>query len=126
MTLIAFLLSLSSHVTMTLLASLASFLAALLALIAFAVDIALYAYVKHQVGKLDGVASNTDTAPGERLSIVPVHSNSPFPAGCPPACIYAVSAYRDSSRVIDCGYMRAKSPNPSAWLLVRACVPTVP
>lgn len=64
-TLVAFLLSLSSHVTVTLLASLASFLAALLALIAFAVDIALYAFVKHEVHKLSGVASNTNTAPGE-------------------------------------------------------------
>ena len=66
--LIALLLSLSTHVTLTLLASLASFLASLLALIAFAVDIALYAYVKHQMGKLAGVESNTDTAPGESLS----------------------------------------------------------
>ena len=67
-TFIALLLSLSTHVTFTLLASLVSFLAALLTLIAFAVDIALYAYVKHQMGKLAGVESNTDTAPGESLS----------------------------------------------------------
>ena len=64
-TFIAFLLSLSSHVTVTLLASLTSFLAAVLTLIAFAVDIALYAFLKHEVGKLSGVSSNTDTAPGE-------------------------------------------------------------
>ena len=64
-TFIALLLSLSTHVTFTLLASLASFLAALLTLIAFAIDIALYAWVKHQMGKLDGVGSTTDTAPGE-------------------------------------------------------------
>ncbi len=65
MTLIAFILSLSTHVTMTLLASLTAFLAALLTLIAFAVDIALYAFVKHEMGKLNGVSTNTDTAPGE-------------------------------------------------------------
>ena len=62
MTLIAFLLSLSSHVTLTLLASLTSFLAALLTLIAFAVDIALFVFVKHQMGKLDGVSARTITA----------------------------------------------------------------
>ncbi|KAI0776639.1 hypothetical protein BD413DRAFT_610250 [Trametes elegans] len=69
-TFIALLLSLSTHVTFTLLASLVSFLAALLTLIAFAIDIALYAWVKHQMGKLDGVASNTDTAPGFWLTFV--------------------------------------------------------
>ncbi|RPD53624.1 hypothetical protein L227DRAFT_581182 [Lentinus tigrinus ALCF2SS1-6] len=69
-TLIAFLLSLSTHVTMTLLASLTAFLAALLALIAFAVDIALYAFVKHEVGKLSGVSTNTDTAPAFWMTFV--------------------------------------------------------
>ncbi|KAI0753617.1 hypothetical protein C8Q74DRAFT_1211098 [Fomes fomentarius] len=69
-TLVAFLLSLSSHVTVTLLASLASFLAALLTLIAFAVDIALYAFVKHEVHKLSGVASNTNTAPAFWMTFV--------------------------------------------------------
>ncbi|CDO69953.1 hypothetical protein BN946_scf184836.g27 [Trametes cinnabarina] len=69
-TFIALLLSLSTHVTFTLLASLTAFLAALLTLIAFAIDIALYAWVKHQVGKLDGVGSNTDTAPGFWLTFV--------------------------------------------------------
>lgn len=61
---IAFLLSLSTHVTFTLLASLVSFLAALLTLIAFAIDIALYAFVKHQMGKLTGVIQHTNTGPG--------------------------------------------------------------
>jgi len=61
--LIAFLLSLSAHITSTLLASLAAFLAGLIALIAFAVDIALYAYVKHEMGKLSDVSATTDTAP---------------------------------------------------------------
>lgn len=63
-TFIALLLSFSTHVTMTLLSSLISFLAALLTLIAFAIDIALYAYVKHQMKKLDGVIANTNTGPG--------------------------------------------------------------
>ncbi|KAI0742486.1 hypothetical protein C8Q80DRAFT_1109547 [Daedaleopsis nitida] len=69
-TLVAFALSLSSHVTMTLLASLTSFLAALLTLIAFAVDIALYAFVKHESGKLSGVSSNTDTGPAFWMTLV--------------------------------------------------------
>ncbi|KAI0070875.1 pali-domain-containing protein [Panus rudis PR-1116 ss-1] len=69
-TLIAFILSLSSHITMRLLAALVSFLAALLTLIAFAIDIALYAWVKHQIHNLDGVSSNTNTAPGFWLTFV--------------------------------------------------------
>jgi len=69
-TLIAFLLSLSTHVTFTLLASLTSFLAALLTLIAFAIDIALYAYVKHQMGKLSGVNEHTNTAPAFWMTFV--------------------------------------------------------
>ncbi|KAH9856121.1 hypothetical protein C2E23DRAFT_810183 [Lenzites betulinus] len=69
-TFIALLLSFSSHVTVTLMASLVSFLAALLTLIAFAIDIALYVFVKHQMGKLDGVSSNTNTAPGFWLTFV--------------------------------------------------------
>ncbi|TFK80067.1 hypothetical protein K466DRAFT_605651 [Polyporus arcularius HHB13444] len=56
--------------TMTLLASLTAFLAALITLIAFAVDIALYAFVKHEMGKLNGVSTNTDTAPGFWLTFV--------------------------------------------------------
>lgn len=64
MTFIALMLSFSTHVTMTLLASLIAFLASLLTLIAFAIDIALFVYVKHQMKKLDGVIANTDTGPG--------------------------------------------------------------
>ena len=64
MTLVALLLSFSTHVTVRLAASLTAFLAAFLTFIAFVCDIALYAWVKHQVGKLEGVDSNTDTAPG--------------------------------------------------------------
>jgi len=67
---IALLLSLSSHITVTLLASIVSFLAALLTLIAFAIDIALFAFVKHEMKKLTGVRSNTNTAPGFWLTFV--------------------------------------------------------
>ncbi|KDQ52443.1 hypothetical protein JAAARDRAFT_162894 [Jaapia argillacea MUCL 33604] len=67
---IALLLSFSTHITVTLIASLVAFLAALLTLIAFACDIALYAYVKHQVGKLPGVSESTITGPGFWLTFV--------------------------------------------------------
>ncbi|KAH9911799.1 uncharacterized protein B0H18DRAFT_891689, partial [Fomitopsis serialis] len=65
-TLIAFLPSLSSHITLRLFASLASFLGGTVAFIAFlrVVDVALYAYVKSEVGRLDNVDAHTDTAPG--------------------------------------------------------------
>ncbi|KZT65074.1 hypothetical protein DAEQUDRAFT_731806 [Daedalea quercina L-15889] len=69
-TLIAFLLSLSSHITLRLFASLAAFLAGTIAFIAFLVDIALYAYVKSEVGKLDDVDAHTDTAPGFWMTFV--------------------------------------------------------
>jgi hypothetical protein len=62
---VALLLSFSTHTTVTLAASLVSFLAALLTLIAFAIDIALFAYLKHQVNKLAGVAPSTKPAPGQ-------------------------------------------------------------
>ena len=60
---VAFLSSFSQHITVTLIASLFSFLAAILALIAFAIDIALYAYFKNQMGNL-GFGGNTITGPG--------------------------------------------------------------
>ncbi|KAF9644635.1 pali-domain-containing protein [Thelephora ganbajun] len=60
---IAFLLSFSTHTTVTLLASLASFLAASLTLIAFAVDIALFAFVKQEVGTLKNSHFVTNPAP---------------------------------------------------------------
>lgn len=44
-----------------------SFLAALLTLIAFAIDIALYAFIKHQMNKIGNVKANTNTAPGTSL-----------------------------------------------------------
>lgn len=63
-TFIAFLLALSTHLTVTLIASLVSFLAALLTLIAFAIDIALYVHVRREVKKLDVAGTNTNTGPG--------------------------------------------------------------
>ncbi|EPQ55637.1 pali-domain-containing protein [Gloeophyllum trabeum ATCC 11539] len=67
-TFIALALSFSSHVTATLLASIVSFFAALLTLIAFAIDIALYAYVHHELSKFNGV--NVNTGPGFWLTFV--------------------------------------------------------
>lgn len=66
---IAFLLSMSQHITITLVASLVSFLAALLTLIAFAINIALYAYLKHEMGTLN-ISETTQTGPGFWLTFV--------------------------------------------------------
>ncbi|KAI6030318.1 pali-domain-containing protein [Pisolithus marmoratus] len=62
-TFIALLLALSQHITVTLYASLVGFLAALLAFIAFLIDVALFAYVKNQMGNL-GFGGSTITGPG--------------------------------------------------------------
>lgn len=69
-TFIALLFSCSTHVTVTLIASILSFLAALLTLIAFAIDIALFAFLHHEVGKLTSVNGSTNTAPGFWLTFV--------------------------------------------------------
>ncbi|KAJ6476290.1 hypothetical protein C8R45DRAFT_1009497 [Mycena sanguinolenta] len=61
-TFIAFCMSFSTHHMVTLLASLTSFLAAFLTLIAFAIDIALYAFVHHEIGKLPDVDGHTNTS----------------------------------------------------------------
>ncbi|PCH42891.1 hypothetical protein WOLCODRAFT_138100 [Wolfiporia cocos MD-104 SS10] len=63
-TLIAVLLSLSSHTACVLLAAITSGVAGTTALVAFAVDIALLAYLKGQVGRLGGAAASVDPAPG--------------------------------------------------------------
>jgi hypothetical protein len=63
-TFIAFLFSFSSHLTLTLIASLLSFVAALLTLIAFLIDIALYTVVRNKVRNLDGVQARSVAAPG--------------------------------------------------------------
>ena len=62
-TFIALLFSLSSHVTLALVASLLSFIAALLTLIALAIDIALYVIVRDRAHRLDD-ALHTVAAPG--------------------------------------------------------------
>ncbi|KIY67387.1 hypothetical protein CYLTODRAFT_376171 [Cylindrobasidium torrendii FP15055 ss-10] len=69
-TFIAFALSFSTHITVTLFSSLISFLAAALTLIAFAVDIALFAYLKHQLKKLNNVNAHTRPGPGFWLTLV--------------------------------------------------------
>jgi len=69
-TFIALLLSMSQHVTVTLIASLMSFLAAALTLIAFAIDIALFVFLRHQVDKLPDVQSKTTPSPGFWLTFV--------------------------------------------------------
>lgn len=69
-TFIALLFSFSTHLTISLIASFLAFLAAALTLIAFAIDIALYAYVKHQMKKLAGVEDLTLTGPGFWLTFV--------------------------------------------------------
>jgi hypothetical protein len=88
-------MSFSQHHMVTLLASLTSFLAALLVreasrntcpsphshpqtLIAFAIDIALYAFVHHEIGKLPDVSGNTNTSAGT--------SRPSFPASPPYLC----------------------------------------
>ncbi|EGN94688.1 hypothetical protein SERLA73DRAFT_114128 [Serpula lacrymans var. lacrymans S7.3] len=69
-TFVALLLSFSTHVTVTLFASIVSFLAALLTLLAFVIDIALFAWVKQQMSKLDDVSETTITGPGFWLTFV--------------------------------------------------------
>ncbi|KAF8153975.1 SUR7/PalI family-domain-containing protein [Crassisporium funariophilum] len=68
-TLVAFLLGLSTHLTVTLIASLVSFLAALLTLIAFAIDIALFVLVKNEMKKF-GNGVNTNTGAGFWMTFV--------------------------------------------------------
>jgi hypothetical protein len=63
-TFIALLFSLSSHVTVALFASFLSFIAALLTLIAFAIDIALYVIVHDKVHRLPDVQVRTVAGPG--------------------------------------------------------------
>jgi hypothetical protein len=63
-TFIALLFSLSSHVTLALFASILSFIAAFLTLIAFAIDIALYIIVHDRVQRLLDGRIRTVAAPG--------------------------------------------------------------
>jgi hypothetical protein len=66
---IAFLLSFSTHITVTLMSSIMSFLAALLTLIAFAIDIALFILVRRANNKL-GINANTDTSAAFWMTLV--------------------------------------------------------
>ena len=74
MTFIALLFSLSSHVTLSLLASLLSFVAALLTLIAFAIDITLYIIVHNRVQRLQYGLARTVAAPGMAKTAFPFSS----------------------------------------------------
>ncbi|KAH7335551.1 pali-domain-containing protein [Rhizoctonia solani] len=66
---IALLLSFSQHLTVTLFASLTSFLAAFFVLIAFLCDIALFAYLKRRTSKLDNAVPSTKPGPGFWLTL---------------------------------------------------------
>ncbi|EJU03283.1 hypothetical protein DACRYDRAFT_21505 [Dacryopinax primogenitus] len=66
---IAFLLSFSEHVTVTLVSSLTAFLAALLTLIAFACDIALLTWTQHQMSQLN-ISEHTSPGPGFWMTLV--------------------------------------------------------
>jgi len=66
---VALLLAFSSHVTVMLVASLVSFLAALVTLVAFAIDIALFARVRHEMNGL-GITAKTSTAPAFWMTLV--------------------------------------------------------
>ena len=68
MTFVALGMSISQSVTVTLFASLTSFLAAFLTLIAFACDIALFVYLKQQAGKVRGVTSKTIPSASKPIS----------------------------------------------------------
>ena len=68
-TVIALLFSLSSHVRVALYAPLLSFVAALLTLIAFAIDIALYVVVRNGAHRFQG---STIAAPGT-MAKTPLH-----------------------------------------------------
>lgn len=65
---IAFILSLSSNLAIELASSIVSLLAAFLTLLAFIIDIALYAHTKHEMHAID--QSKTVTAPGTFLFAV--------------------------------------------------------
>lgn len=62
--LLAAALALSEHITVALFATLTAWIASLITVIAFIIDIALFAWTKHQFKKL-GVEANTKTGPGK-------------------------------------------------------------
>jgi hypothetical protein len=71
-TFIALLFSLSSHITLVLFSSFFAFIAALLTLIAFAIDIALYIVVRDKVLRLPDVQVRTVAAPGTTVFHFPL------------------------------------------------------
>jgi hypothetical protein len=64
---VAWLLSFSTHLTVLLVASLISFLGALLTLIVFAIDIALFVEVK---SKMNHIGGHTNPGPGFWMTLV--------------------------------------------------------
>jgi len=68
--LVALLLSFSTHLTVTLVASLMCFLGAVLTLIAFSIDIALFAYVKSKMNNIPDVQENTQPGPAFWMTLV--------------------------------------------------------
>jgi len=69
-TFVALGMSISQSATVALFASLTSFLAAFLTLVAFACDIALFVYLKQQVNKVHGVTAKTTPSAGFWLTFV--------------------------------------------------------
>jgi len=67
---VAFVLAFAKQPSLTLAASLTAFFAALMTLIAFSIDIALYAYVNHEMEKLGGVTAGSVTGPGFWLTFI--------------------------------------------------------
>ncbi|THH14382.1 hypothetical protein EW146_g5951 [Bondarzewia mesenterica] len=63
-TFLTLLLSFSSHITLILMSSIAAGIAALLTLIAFAIDLALFVFTKHKFGDLVGISEHTIAGPG--------------------------------------------------------------
>ena len=63
-TFVAFLAGCSTHLTLMLLASILSFLAAIITLIAFAIDIALFVNVHNTLNDFDNLSVDTDAGPG--------------------------------------------------------------
>ncbi|VDC01147.1 unnamed protein product [Peniophora sp. CBMAI 1063] len=69
-TFLALLAGCSTHITLMLLASILSFLAAIITLIAFAIDIALFVNVHNSLNNFDNLRVDTDTGPGFWITFV--------------------------------------------------------
>jgi len=68
--LVAWLLSFSTHLTVSLVAALVSLLGAVLTLIAFAIDIALLAFIKSKMNNISGVSEHTMPGPAFYMTLV--------------------------------------------------------